>query len=95
MHNGRLRGLGYFDNEHAAALAFNIAAEALGWAEEAGNMIDPEHLAHAIASLRIAQSKLSEASRESWATKLTLRFQRFAQSGVVFPPKAKAIAEAA
>lgn len=31
-HNGRLRGLGHFDNQHAAALAFNIAAEALGWA---------------------------------------------------------------
>ncbi|GAA6197869.1 hypothetical protein NBRC116598_33140 [Pseudophaeobacter arcticus] len=94
-HNGTQTRLGYFDNEHAAALAYNIAAEALGYAEEAGNMIDPVHLADAIVSLRMAQSKLSEASRESWATKLTLRFQRFAQSGVVFTPKAKAIAEAA
>lgn len=94
-HNDKLRGLGYFDNEHAAALAFNIAAEALGWAEEAGNMIDPAHLHDAITYLRMTQSKLSEASRESWSTKLTLRFQRFAQSGVVFTPKPEAIAEAA
>lgn len=58
-------------------------------------MIDPAHLQSAITSLRMTQSKLSEASRESWATKLTLRFQRFAQSGVVFAPKPEAIAEAA
>lgn len=93
-HNGKQRGLGRFDNEHAAALAYNIAAEALGWAEEAGNMIDPAHLQSAITSLRMAQSKLSEASREGWSTKLTLKYQRFAQSGVVFTPKAEAIAEA-
>lgn len=82
------------DNEHAAALAYNVAAEALGFAEEAGNMIDPVNLPEAITSLRMTQSKLSAASRESWATKLTLRFQQFAQSGVVFTPKSEVIAEA-
>ena len=94
-HKGIQRHLGCFDSEHAAALAFNIAAEALGWAEEAGNIIPAEHLSDAISSLRKTQNKLAQASREGWATKLTLRYQKFAQSAVVFTPKPEAIAEAA
>lgn len=93
--SGIRRSLGLFDNEHAAALAFNIASEALGFAEEAGNIIPAVHLHSAITDLRVTQRKLAAASREGWATKLTLRYQQFAQSGVVFTPKPEAIAKAA
>jgi hypothetical protein len=78
-HNGKALNLGRFDNEHTAALAFNIAAEALGWPDEAGNMIAPRHLQDAINALHTAQSKLSQAGRDSWADKLIRQYQQLAQ----------------